>query len=107
MTLSIADDPCPIRLRQGVPCVGGTRVTLDTVIRAYQRGLTPEQIVYDFDTLALADIYTVIGYYLRHRAEVDAYLDAREQRAEEVRREIEARFLPDGPRERLLRRRGR
>jgi hypothetical protein len=30
--------------------------------------------------VTLADIYAVIAYYLRHREEIEAYLDAREAR---------------------------
>ena len=40
-------------------------------------------------TVTLADIYAVMAYYLRHREEIEAYLDAREQRAEAVRQRIE------------------
>jgi hypothetical protein len=39
--------------------------------------------------MTLADICAVIAYYLRHREEIEAYLDACEQRAEEVRERIE------------------
>jgi len=39
--------------------------------------------------VALADLYAVIAYYLRHRADVEAYLAEREQRAQEVRQRIE------------------
>lgn len=50
----------------------------------------------DFDTLDLADVYAVIAYYLRHGAEVDAYLAEQRRLADEVRREIEARFPQAG-----------
>jgi uncharacterized protein (DUF433 family) len=93
----------PLRVdRDGVMRVGGTRVTLDLVVSAWQRGKAPEQIAADYDTLHLADIYAVISYYLRHRAEVDAYLEQRRQQAEEIRRQNEKHFPPDGIRERLL-----
>ena len=39
--------------------------------------------------MTLADIYAVIAYYLRHREEIEAYLDAREQHAEAVHQRIE------------------
>ena len=39
--------------------------------------------------MTLADIYAVIAYYLCHREEIEAYLDAREQHAEEVHQRIE------------------
>jgi putative exporter of polyketide antibiotics len=65
-------------------------------------GSTPEEIIQQFDTLELADIYTVVGYYLHHRQEVDAYLAQQRLEAEEVQKMIEAKFNPVGIRERLL-----
>ncbi len=103
---TIADDPSPLRIDgDGVVRVGMTRVTLDSVIWAFKYGATAEQIVDDYDTLALADIYATIAYYLQHRVDVDRYLEEREQQAERVRREIDARTDMAGLRERLLRRR--
>ena len=105
MGLSLAAEPVPLTVWDGgVVRVGKTRIPIDTVIRAWWNGATPEQIVDDFDTLDLADVYAVIAYYLRHRAEVDSYLAERERRAAEVRRENEARWDPREMRERLLRR---
>jgi uncharacterized protein (DUF433 family) len=69
--------------------VGRSRVLVELVIHAFQDGATPEAIAQRYPTATLADIYAVIAYYLRHREEIEAYLDAREQRAEEVRQHIE------------------
>jgi hypothetical protein len=44
-----------------------------------------------YPTTTLADIYTVIAYYLRHRALVERYLAERERQAEELRQTIETR----------------
>ena len=85
--------------------VGGTRVTLDTVLDAYGNGSTPEGIVGQYPALTLADVYTAIGYYLRHRAAVDGYLAERRPRADQVRQENELRHDPAGVRARLLARR--
>lgn len=71
--------------------VGDSRVLLELVIRAFQDGATPESIVQRYATLALPDVYAVIAYYLRHQHEVDAYLAARGQEAQEVRKRIEGR----------------
>ena len=79
-----------------------TRIPLERVIYAFNQGDTPEQIVYSFDTLKLADVYAIISYYMQHREEVDDYVLKREQEADQVQREIEAQFPPDGRRERLL-----
>jgi len=92
MTLTIATDPVPLSVDpHGVVRVGGTRVTLDTVIGLFNQGHAPEWIADGFPTLELADIYAVIGYYIRHRLEVDAYLARRKKEAEVLRRQIEAR----------------
>jgi len=89
----------------GVLRVGNTRVTLDTVLAAFADGATAEEIVQQYPSLQLADVYSVIGYYLRHIAEVDAYLQQRHKQRETVRQQNEARFDPHGVRERLLARR--
>ncbi len=86
--------------------VGGTRVTLDTVVGAYRDGASAEAIAQQYPSLDLADIHAVIGHYLRHRSQVEAYLAEREARAETVRRDNESRFDPIGVRDRLLARRG-
>ncbi|MDP9314619.1 MAG: DUF433 domain-containing protein [Chloroflexota bacterium] len=106
MAFAVVTDPIPLHMnRDGVMLVGGTRVTLDTVVGAFTDGATPEEIVQQYPSLDLADIYAVLGYYLRHRAEVDAYLHRRQQQAEQVRQQNEARFPMAGIRERLLARR--
>jgi uncharacterized protein (DUF433 family) len=75
----------------GVVRVGQTRVTLDTVIKQYRMGNSPEQIVEAYDTLLLADVHAVISYYLSNRSEVDAYLKEQDKLAEETRRQIESK----------------
>jgi uncharacterized protein (DUF433 family) len=89
----------------GVLRVGGTRVRLETVIAAFSRGATPEEILLKYPALDLADIYEVIAHYLRNRESVDAYVAQRALRVEQVERELEARFPSAGVRERLLARR--
>lgn len=88
--LTIHDEPIPIEVdKHGVARVGGTRVTLMTVITAYKKGSTPEQIVEDFPTLKLDDVYATITYYLRHREEVENYLEEQIAAAEVLRTEME------------------
>jgi uncharacterized protein (DUF433 family) len=86
----------------GVIKVGGTRVTLQTVVAAFRRGATPEEIVDKYPVLSLTDVYLVIGYYLSHRDEVDEYIAEQKALAAQVRAENEARFDPVGVRARLL-----
>ena len=101
--MSIASESIPLEMdKDGVLRVGGTRVTLDTVVGAFEAGATPEEIVQRYQSLDLADVYFALGYYLRRREEIEAYLAKRRQQASTVRRQNEARFDPHGIRERLL-----
>lgn len=74
--------------------VSGTRVTLDSIINFYLQGETPEQLHEAFPTVPLTDVYAVIAYYLAHQQEVDAYLKRREEEANRIRAEIEAKYPP-------------
>lgn len=89
----------------GVVRVGDTRVTLDTIVSAFDAGATAEEIAQQYPALQLADVYQVIGYYLRRQEEVDAYLAKRAMEAGKVRQENRKRFDPQGVRDRLLARR--
>ncbi len=108
MTLTTSPEAVPVRLdAEGVARVGGTRVTLDTVVEAFSDGATAEEIAQQYPSLELADIYSVIGYYLRNSSQVQAYLRQRRTEALAARQQNESRFDPQGIRERLLARRGR
>jgi uncharacterized protein (DUF433 family) len=98
--------PPPLKLdADGTLRVGGTRVPLETVVGEYEDGVSPEEIVRQYDSLRLADVHAVISYYLENRREVDEYLAERRRLAEDVRRENQARFPTAGARERLRERR--
>jgi uncharacterized protein (DUF433 family) len=93
----------PLRMdAHGALRVGGTQVTLDVLMDAYDQGATPEQITQKFGELRLDDVYAVITYYLRHTVEVRAYLAARSHEADDLRRQAEAASPPGVLRERLL-----
>ena len=68
-------------------------------------GETAEGIAQSYPSLRLADVYRILGYYLRHRDTVDAYVAGREREAGRLRQEIEADLNPTGLRARLLARR--
>lgn len=103
MTLVITAEPVPLKTdTDGVVRVGKTRVTLDTVIKTFQNGATAEEIVYRYSSLKLADVYTTISFYLNHQQEVEAYLQQRQNQAQTIRKMNEARFDPQGLRNRLI-----
>ena len=103
MAFSIEAEPIPLATdRDGVVRIGGTRVTLDTIVAAFQDGATPEEIVLQYPVLKLADIYAVVGYYLHRKDEVEDYLQERRQLAGRVQTENVSRFDQKGIRARLL-----
>ncbi|MEX2142114.1 MAG: DUF433 domain-containing protein [Pirellulales bacterium] len=79
-----------LRIDEGAARVGDSRIGLDLVVEQYESGMTPEDMVRAYDTLVLADVYSVIAYYLRHRDEVRAFLKRRQEEADELRAKIEA-----------------
>ena len=89
----------------GQPVVVGTRIRVATILTCYRQGMSLEEIVQQYPSLQLADVYSVIGYYLHRQAEVDAYLRDRQRQTTEVRQENAARSDPVGVRDRLLARR--
>jgi len=84
--------PLSIPLRddgQGGLRVGETRVNFESVWHTHQQGARPEEIVQAFDTLNVADVYTVLAWALRHPQEVQAYLKRRETEAAALRQRLE------------------
>lgn len=74
-----------VEQRDGVYRVSGTRVSLDSVAYAFISGQTAESIAQSFPVLTLEQVYGSIAFYLRHREEVDHYLEAQERAYDAVR----------------------
>lgn len=66
-----------IEQRSGGYYVAGTRISLDSVVCAFNRGDSPERILERYPLLGKpARVYGAIAFYLDHQAEIDAYLEA-------------------------------
>jgi len=101
MALTIKDQPIPLTLGEdGIARVADTRVRLEAVIAAYHEGATAEEVSLRYTTVELADVYFVIGYYLKHRYEVDKYLKTRRSQDQAVREQALAAYAADRPRPR-------
>jgi uncharacterized protein (DUF433 family) len=87
--------PVPLREEpEGILRVGKSRVLLELVIHAHQRGASPQDIVRMYDALDLGEVYAVIAYYLAHPAEIDEYLRNCDEQGEAIRRQIESSQPP-------------
>src|SRR5713101_1034831 len=68
--------------------VTATRISLDSVVYAFNRGDSQERILEEFPLLEkLSRVYGAIAFYLDHKAEIDKYL-------EQTQREFEASGIP-------------
>ena len=76
-----------IEERHGGYYVAGTRISLDSVVYAFNEGQSPEAIQEDFPSLKRAQIYGVIAFYLDHQAEIDECLA-------DTRQEFEGSAIP-------------
>ena len=76
----------------GVWRVSGSRVSIDSVLNAFNAGATPEEIIWQFDTLELKDVYAVINFYLHNRERVDKYLLESEREQERILKKVKKDF---------------
>jgi uncharacterized protein (DUF433 family) len=101
----VVDAIPPAMDAHGVFRVGGSRVTLDLVVAAFQRGATAEEIAQDFSSLELSDVSQVIGYYLTYSSELAEYFEARARTEADLLAANREDWQPRGLRARLLARR--
>lgn len=88
-----------IEERDGGLYIAGTRVSLDSIVQAFQEGLSAESILDEFETLTLAQVYGAIAYYLDNKPDVDAYRLRQQQRFDAIRQSAEP--LPEPLRNKL------
>jgi uncharacterized protein (DUF433 family) len=83
----------PLTLRKdGTIRVKGTRLLIDMIVNAHKRGECPEEIFDSFPSneYTVADIYSIIAYYLTYKDKIEKYLAERETEAEEIWKKIES-----------------
>jgi uncharacterized protein (DUF433 family) len=101
-------EPLTVPLREdagGTLRVGNTRVPLETVWRAWNQGAGADEIVLQYSSLELADVHAVLAYALRHRTEIEAYMQRVELEERAALALVDTIRPNDGLRERLLARR--
>jgi uncharacterized protein (DUF433 family) len=77
-----------IEQRDGGYYVAGVRISLDSIVYAFNRGESPERILEEFPLLdRVSRVYGAIAFYLDHKPDIDKYL-------EETEREFEGSAIP-------------
>jgi uncharacterized protein (DUF433 family) len=77
-------------VEDGAIRIVGSRVSLESVLYHYKAGATPEQIACKFPSLRLADIYSIVAYYLNHRESVEEYLREAEAAGDAIQSRVES-----------------
>ena len=82
-------DPLPLaRDGSGVIRIGGTRVSLESLVSAYLAGASIDELAAAFPDLSRPDLHASVAYFLKHRREVEEYLVERLREAEVVEAQI-------------------
>lgn len=63
-----------VEQRDGGYWITGTRLSLDSIVYAFKRGVAPESMQRAFPLLTLEEIYGAITFYLAHAQEIETYL---------------------------------
>ncbi len=73
-------------VRGGKPCVAGHRISVSDVAIWHERmGMSPDEIVSDYPTLTLSNVYAALAYYFEHRDEVDREIQEGKEFVEKLR----------------------
>jgi uncharacterized protein (DUF433 family) len=67
-------DKAYVEQRDGGYWIKGTRISLDSIVAAFNRGAAPETIRRSFPLLTLEEVYGAITLYLAHENEIDEHL---------------------------------
>ncbi len=77
-----------VEQRDGGYYVADTRISLDSLVIAFQRGDSPERILDRYPLVGkLSKVYGAIAFYLDHQSEIDEYF-------EKSKFELQAKGLP-------------
>ncbi|MBD2678702.1 MULTISPECIES: DUF433 domain-containing protein [Nostoc] len=69
----------------GKPRIAGHRIRVqDIVIWHEQMGMSPDEILYHYPSISLADIYAALAYYHDHREEIRQQIAADEEFARQL-----------------------
>ncbi len=71
-----------VRFIEGQYLVGGTRVSLDSLVYLFREGISAESMVDSYPALTLEQVHGALAFYLGTQNEIDAYLAEGQRTAE-------------------------
>jgi uncharacterized protein (DUF433 family) len=69
------------------PRIAGSRIRVQDIVIWHEKlGMSPDEIVRDYPTITIADVYAALAYYWDHRDEIEQRIEAEEAFAAEFER---------------------
>ena len=73
----------------GRPRIDGHRIQVEDVAIWHERmGMSPDEIVSEYPSITLTDVYAALAYYYENRERIDADIEAAKRYAEEMRANV-------------------
>lgn len=73
-------------VRGGKPRIDGHRITVADVAVWHERmGMSPDEIVYNYPSITLSDVYAALAYYFENRERIDSDIAEGETLADTLR----------------------
>ena len=74
-------------IKGGTPHIAGTGVTVRTIVRWYNSGMSAEEITAEYPHLELAQVYAALTFYHANRAGMEAQMAAEEKESDKIEQE--------------------
>lgn len=59
---------------RGRPRITGKRFSVEQIATLTKEGLSPQQILYEYDFLTLAEVYAALAHYYANQEQIEQYL---------------------------------
>jgi uncharacterized protein (DUF433 family) len=74
----------------GGPRIDGLRITVESVAIWHERmGVSPDEIVSSYPTIALSDVHAALSYYYENRERIDADIEEGQKFVAEMKAKVE------------------
>ena len=74
-------------IKRGTPHIAGTGVTVRTIVRWHQTGLTPEEIAVRIGHLSLSQVHAALAYYYANQGNMDREMAVEEAESDRIERD--------------------
>lgn len=74
-------------IKGGTPHIAGTGVTVRSIARWHQLGMSPEEIASEYPSLTVAHVHSALDYYHANRHDMDAEMAIEKAESDRIERE--------------------